>query len=213
MTSRFLGCKEIPGMGEGLLFAEASDGDLKAYIEKNNNSMDVSLRKRFCLQVTEAVAYIESRDVIHSDLRLEQYLVHATSRTSLDILLCDFGGSTCGVLGLDGGHLPEDPFFDPTQGDTSTPATDIFSLGSILYTILAGHLPHKPPGQFGLGEEDRYRTHVYQLFARGEFPEVTNLIAGSVVMGCWKKKYKTVKEILCALKSEMWINEVEVSTI
>lgn len=171
--------------------------------------MDVSLRKRFCLQVIEAVAYIESRDVIHSDLRLEQYLVHATSRTSLDILLCDFGGSTCPALGLDGNHLPEDPFFDPTQDGTSTPATDIFSLGSILYTILVGHLPHKQPGQFGLDEEDRYRTHVYEHFARGEFPDVTNLIAGSVIMGCWKKKYQTVKEVLCALKIEVRRDDID----
>lgn len=34
-----------------------------------------------------------------------RFLVHATSTASLDIWLCDFGGSTCEDLGLDRGQF------------------------------------------------------------------------------------------------------------
>ncbi|TLD38556.1 kinase-like protein [Venturia nashicola] len=51
-------------------------------------------------------------EVIHSDLKPENYLVHATDGSSLDLWLCDFGGSTCPELGDSVAHMPDDPFFD-----------------------------------------------------------------------------------------------------
>jgi serine/threonine protein kinase len=126
-------------MQQGLLLVEANHSSLQQYIDENNNSIILCLRKKWCRQTTESIAYLHSQSVIHSDLRPENCLVHATSTASLDIWLCDFGGSTCEELGLDGGHLPDANFFDPTQEYVSTPATDIFSLGSIFYNILTGH--------------------------------------------------------------------------
>ena len=65
--------------------------------------------------------------VIHSDLRPENILVDPVDASSLSVWLCDFGESACEGLGLDGGHLPDTPFFDPRMKWESTPATDIFS--------------------------------------------------------------------------------------
>ncbi|KAB5575787.1 hypothetical protein GE09DRAFT_1093341 [Coniochaeta sp. 2T2.1] len=55
--------------------------------------------------------------------------------------LCDSGGSVCARLGLDGEQLPDTPFFDPWMESESTPAADIFSLGSVFYTIQTGCWP------------------------------------------------------------------------
>jgi len=130
--------------------------------------------------------------------------VHATSETSLDLLLCDFGGSSCEALGLDGGHLPDDPFFDPAQGGKSTPATDIFGLGSIFYIILTGQWPHGGSEQFNSDEGwSKYQERVSELFARGEFPDLTNVIGGNVIMGCWKQSYDTVENVLSAIQKQM----------
>jgi serine/threonine protein kinase len=98
-----------------LLLAEASHGSLQAYMDEKNNLISTTLRKKWCRQATESVAYLHDTGAIHSDLRPDNFLVHATSSTSLDLWFCDFGGSTCEELHLDGGHLPDDPFFDPTQ--------------------------------------------------------------------------------------------------
>ena len=124
----------------GLLFAEASHGNLHKYLDKNNDSISLPTRKRWCVQVTEGVEYLHSEGVIHSDLRPENCLVHKC-KMSLDILLCDFGGSMCRDLGLDGKGLPDPPFWDMVW--ESTTATDIFSLGSTFYTIMTGHWPYK----------------------------------------------------------------------
>ena len=105
---------------------------------------------------------------MHSDLRPGNLLVHDTSSSprgggadctrrgdeiddanggsrpalsGLDLLLCDFGGSYCGALDLDGGSLPCEPFYHPAfdgDEDECSPALDMFSLGSVMYVVLTG---------------------------------------------------------------------------
>jgi serine/threonine protein kinase len=48
--------------------------------------------------------------MVHSDLKLNNVLVDATS-TSLNLSLCDFGGSKCGILELNGNHFPDNLVF------------------------------------------------------------------------------------------------------
>lgn len=133
--------------GNGILLNEASHGNLQAYIDSNGASINDSLRWKWSLQVVEAVAYVHSKGVIHSDLRPENFLVHARTEFSLDLRLCDFGGARCDELGSNTNHLHDDPFFDPRLPWVPTPSIDIFSLGSIVYTILTGHWPYRtgPP--------------------------------------------------------------------
>ena len=201
---RYLGRQDTIGAQRGILLAEASHGSLQAYIDEKNAFIDIPLRTKWCWQAAESIAYLHDNDVIHSDLRPDNFLVHATTSESLDLWLCDFGGSMCEELDLDGGHLPDDPFFDPTQAPVSTPATDIFSLGSIFYTILTGHWPYRQSGPFKTAEDKyEYESMVNSLFRQRKFPDVTGLIGGKVVMGCWTKKYGTAQEILHALKVEM----------
>lgn len=90
---RYRGFRDEPNI-TGLLFAEASHGNLQNYMDKNNDSIYLSTRKKWCRQVTEAIECLHGKDVIHSDLRPENCLLHK-SHTSLDILLADFGDSMC----------------------------------------------------------------------------------------------------------------------
>ena len=205
---RYLGHQDTVDNQQGLLLAEASHGSLQAYIDEKNTCMNIYLRKKWCRQTAEAIAYLHANGVIHSDLRPDNFLVHETTKTSLDLRLCDFGGSTCEELNLDGGHLPDDPFFDPTQAPASTAAIDIFSLGSIFYTILTGHWPYKPPGPFETAEEKfEYQRNVNFLFSQRKYPDVTGLIGGKVVVGCWTREYKTVKDVLRVLEVEMSVDD------
>lgn len=188
--------------GKGILLREASHGNLQAYID-SNPEIDNSLRCRWSVQAVEAVAFVHSKGVMHSDLRPENYLVHLTKEMSLDLWLCDFGGSSCDELGSNVVHLPDDPFFDPRlPWDDSTPAIDIFSLGSIIYTITTGHWPYR---QSPMVEEDKeaYNTKVIQMFTEGAFPDVSALRGGKVIEGCWNHQFKTAEEVLCAIKLEM----------
>ncbi len=167
------------------------------YLDHQNDSIDLALRLKWCRQSAEAIRYIHEKGVIHSDLRPENYLLHTSSNYFLDLYLCDFGGSVCG--NIDGGNLPDFGFFDPNEPWTSTPATDIFSLGSIFYTIMTGHWPHKSFGAFETVEEkSRYEERVDDLFRKGNWPNVEGIVGGIIMYGCWTKELKTAEDIMCA---------------
>ncbi|KAF5017626.1 hypothetical protein F66182_10426 [Fusarium sp. NRRL 66182] len=189
---------------QGLLLAEASHGNLQQYLEDNGDAIPSFVRKKWCRQVAESIAYIHRQGVIHSDLRPENFLVHAITPTSLDLWLCDFGGSTCEKLGLDGKHLPDPGFFDPNSAWVSQPAIDIFSVGSILYTILTGHWPYRSPGPFETVEDmEIYDQQVEDLFRQRKFPSVEGLFGGGIILACWMNKYTSADDVLQALDLEM----------
>ncbi|KAJ5165547.1 uncharacterized protein N7500_007377 [Penicillium coprophilum] len=189
---RYIGISEEP---RGLLFGEASDGNLQTYIDQHNNTIDLCLRLKWCCQAAEAVHYIHQKGVIHSDLRPENFLLHSDSKGKLDLLLCDFGGSISGDI--DGGHLPDSGFFNPCKPWVSTEAVDIFSLGSIFYTIMTGHWPYKSPGPFkSVAEKDDYEELVDTLFASQKYPPVDSLPGGTVIQGCWTERYGDVGALI-----------------
>ncbi|EQK98442.1 Protein kinase-like domain protein [Ophiocordyceps sinensis CO18] len=193
---RYLGRNNGQGDPRGILLAEANHGNLQRYLDEHSK-IPMSVRKSWCLQAVEAIAYIHHRGVIHSDLRPENFLIHATTPGTLDMLLCDFGGSTCDRLGLDGGHLPDPGFYDPNSGAESTHQTDIFSIASVLYVILTGHWPYRGPGPFKTGKEmEDYGLEVDDLFERGRFPDVDGLFAGEVILKCWRNEYASADDVL-----------------
>ncbi|KAF5019178.1 hypothetical protein F66182_8828 [Fusarium sp. NRRL 66182] len=183
---KFLGRSEP----EGFKFAEADKGNLQQYIDSSFHTMTPEIQAAWCLQAVEAIVYLHTKDVIHSDLRPENLLLYSRANGGIEMRLCDFGGSTYGEeIGL---NLPDPGFFDTRKVPIPTPATDIFSLGSVFYTIMTGHWPHWADGE----ELSAYGRRVDELFSRGEFPTVSNLYGGSVIQGCWNGKYVTANELL-----------------
>ncbi|ODH13540.1 serine/threonine protein kinase [Paracoccidioides brasiliensis] len=189
---RFLGLSESP---RGLLFVEANAGNLQTYLDHHSGLISPILRLQWCSQAAEAIQYIHQKGVIHSDLRPENYLLHRNSGGILNLFLSDFGGSTSGVI--DGGHLPDSGFFNPQKPWVSVKATDIFSLGSVLYTIMTGHWPYRTAGPFrSLKEKLIYGERVDELFSLGVFPPVEGLIGGDIIQDCWKEQYREVDTIV-----------------
>ncbi|KAF6817407.1 protein kinase-like domain protein [Colletotrichum plurivorum] len=160
-------------------------------------------RLAWCVQVAEAVDHIHGHGVVHSDLRPGNILVHETAPGILDLKLCDFGGSVCEELGLDGLALPDGPFYHPAFGDKSGPMLDLFGMGSVFYVILTGRWPYKStPGTFGkvderIGWEER---EVYPKFREGGFPDVKGLLVGDVIVKCWRRQFASARDVLDALQ-------------
>lgn len=119
---------------------------MQDYIDQHNDEICLSLRLKWCSQAAKAIRLIHRKGVIHSDLRPEDFLLHAHQVDSPSLQLCDFGGSVCDAI--DGGHLSDSGFSNPQKPWESTEATDIFSLGSVFYTIMTGHWPYRSPGRF-----------------------------------------------------------------
>lgn len=131
-------------------------------------------------------------------MRPDNFLIHGTWPLDLDLWLCDFGGSTCKDLDVSGNALPDAGFFDPNSDWTPSPAVDVFSLGSVLYTILTGHWPFRGPGgQFStMGGMEDYEIAVDDHFRRGSFPSVEGLWGGEIILGCWTYKFLDAQDVM-----------------
>ncbi|RDA94638.1 hypothetical protein CP533_2495 [Ophiocordyceps camponoti-saundersi (nom. inval.)] len=195
--------------GRGLLLGQASHSNLQHYMDRNP-SIDLRQRVLWCRQLAEAISHIHSRGVVHSDLRPRNVLVHENSKGSLDLMLCDFGGSTCDELGLDGGCLPDGPFYHPVFGLESSPALDIFGLGSLFYTILTGRWPYRSmPGPVESVEDKlRYEKEVAEALNQGKYPDLTGMVGENVISACWMRQYETAAEVVRAMEREMPIPEI-----
>jgi len=187
-----------------LLLSKASHGNLQHYLEANYDNIPLSVRQRWCRQAVESISHIHYYGVIHSELRPNNFLVHATTPTSLDLWLRDFGGSTCEKLGVDGNQLPDPGFFDPNAEWVSTIATDIFSIGSVLYSIVSGHWPHRGLGPFKSAEDYKtYDKQVEEYFRNQQYPDIDGLFGGTIILNCWTKEYSSADDVLHALDQEM----------
>ena len=111
--------------------------------------LDVHARVRLFLQVIEAVAYAHARLVVHRDLKPSNMLVTKEGQ----VHLLDFGiaklleeGSVrdTRLTELSGRpHTPEYASPEQIAGGPLGIASDIYSLGVVLYELLAGTRPYK----------------------------------------------------------------------
>ena len=75
---------------------------LRGTVESTGRRIQCSYASNYSLSPISTV-----EGVIHSDLRPENFLVDASTPTSFDLWLCDFGESVCKELDIDGGSLPD----------------------------------------------------------------------------------------------------------
>ena len=102
---------------------------------------------RFMITVAQAVQYAHDHGVLHRDLKPGNILVDATGQPHLT----DFGlakltdtdfsiSKSDGLMGTPSYMAPEQ-----AEGGKGSVATDVYSLGTILYQMLTGRLPFTAP--------------------------------------------------------------------
>lgn len=161
--SRFLQERQIlaslqhPGIARLLDAGQTGDG--KPYLVMDyvdGTPIDVYAAKRdlrgklnLFLQVCEAVSYAHRNLVIHRDLKPSNILVNAAGEPKL----LDFGIAKILDAATDQTRTQErlltPDYASPEQvrGAPQTTATDVYSLGAVLYDLLTGRSPHDFSGQ------------------------------------------------------------------
>ena len=106
-------------------------------------ALSIDRRLRLFIAVLEAVAHAHARLVVHSDIKPSNVLV--TPEGSVKLL--DFGIATLltavEVPGTSAGLTPEYAAPEQLAGSGITTATDVYSLGLLLYLLLAGSNPRQ----------------------------------------------------------------------
>jgi serine/threonine protein kinase len=139
--------------GSPYLIMEFVEGDtLLEYSEKNH--LTVEERLRLFEQICRAVEYAHRQNVLHRDLKPSNILV---ARDGTPKLL-DFGiaklhdaeeNQEHTELTMTGKWLMTPEYASPEQvrGEPLTPASDVYSLGIVLYNLVTGEPPYKFPSR------------------------------------------------------------------
>jgi serine/threonine protein kinase len=115
----------------------------------DRNQLNVAKRLELFRTVCGAVAYAHRNGIVHRDLKPANILVTAEGT----VKLLDFGiakilrplEDQTVYMTRSGLHLMTPEYASPEQvrGEMITAATDVYSLGTILYELLTGHQPYR----------------------------------------------------------------------
>lgn len=127
------------------------------YVEGTNllehaqaNRLGVRERVRLLAEVSEAVAYAQNHLVVHRDLKPSNILVDASGQPRiLDFGIAKLLGERApdDALTQTGIHALSPAYAAPEQvlGEAISTATDVYALGTILFELITGSLPHPRP--------------------------------------------------------------------
>ena len=162
----------VDALGRPYLALEYIDGAAARRLVRSDRRSACRERLRLFLQVARAVAYAHGRLVVHRDLKPSNVLVTADGQAHL----LDFGiaklldEAAPGEPGLtqEQGRVLTPHYASPEQiaGETITVASDVYSLGVLLYELLTGRLPYRGRTE----PRRRSRTQCSRRAAAGQQP-------------------------------------------
>jgi serine/threonine protein kinase len=161
------------------------------------------LRKEWMNNLAQAVAFLESLNLAHGDLRPENILLDRDR-----LKLSDFDNTA--ELGTDfetcmapyGRILNADEADQGPPGSSGClgPRTEQFALGSIFYLINYGFEVY---GNQSLGDNPRdHGPKVVDLLQNKQFPNLDgDSMIDNIISKCWHNKYATIAELATEMKT------------
>jgi serine/threonine-protein kinase len=194
--------------GAAYLVMELLEGRDFAALLKDEGPLPVHTAVDYVVQACDAVAEAHALGIVHRDLKSANlFLTRRADGTPL-VKVLDFGLSKLErspsqpTLTADNHVMGSPHFMSPEQMRSSREAdarSDIWSLGVVLYTLLAGRVPF----------EGTYLTEVCSAVLSGSPPTLTSLRSGvpaelaAVVDRCLRlepeERFQTVAELVAAL--------------
>jgi serine/threonine-protein kinase len=129
--------------GHQFIVFEYVDGENLKQLVERTGPMPVDRVLELGIQIADALAFAHAHELVHRDVKPQNILIDSTG----DAKVTDFGiarsldvergvTQTGTVLGTSNYLSPEQ-----AAGEPVTPATDVYSLGVVLYELLAGEVP------------------------------------------------------------------------
>lgn len=183
---RIATCLYISPIADIVVLPFYKSGDLRQYTLDHGTTAHLY---QWARQMIEAVAFIHSKGVRHSDIKLSQWLLDKELNARLsDFNACGFDDQP--AFGLDGikalGYEQPSHFMPRDPARDNTIRSDLFALGSALYELERGRSPYT-----GVRED-----LITGYFATQRFPSLVGLSMGPMISACWKGEYLSAAEML-----------------
>ena len=128
--------------GVSYIAMEYVDGKTLKEIITDTGRMEQGLAVRITLQILSAIAHAHQRGIIHRDVKPQNIMVSHSGQAKVG----DFGiagMADTNTLTSDGNVMGSVHYFSPEQakGMKATEASDLYSVGVMLYEMLTGHVP------------------------------------------------------------------------
>ena len=173
---------------DGLLLERAPFGSTSEYLKNNNPGLQ--RRLEWVCQVTEALATVHKKHVLHRDISANNLLLDA----KLNVKLSDFQGwllTPDGEVQEDGLSVENTKSFMPRANSNHADwKTEIFALGSAFYYIMEGHEPYPEL------DSDHDEEEIVERFTSGKFSDIECSSMNHVIHKCWAGKYDSVGAVL-----------------
>ncbi|THH16791.1 hypothetical protein EW146_g3915 [Bondarzewia mesenterica] len=159
-------------------------------------TVSLGLRLRWITLLAEGIAYMHSKDVVWCDCKLPSVLVTA----DLDVMLCDFGGSSSD--GCPASIGPPIFYMLPSQLDNPTwrfpPNQDKVAFSTSIFLLLARRWPLRSKflEEHSTWEEmqqveHKYRQGGFDALSPEAYPELAQ-----VAQKCWRDEYTSTEDML-----------------
>ncbi|RMY05458.1 hypothetical protein D0867_10017 [Hortaea werneckii] len=182
---RIANCLYVSPTNDMIMLEFYSHGNLRDYIAIHGPAQLM----KWAVQMIEGVQFIHSKGVRHSDLRLNQWLLDSR----INARLSDFNSSghdECPALVIQGQRAlgVEDPshFMPRDYCEDNSVRSDLFALGSAFYEIEYGSVPFA----------DENDETITRRFACGEFPSVSDLTLGCIILASWRGEFDSATQML-----------------
>jgi len=126
---------------------ELVDGEPLVNVLYREKQLNVHKACEIAHQIAEALHYIHQNDIVHCDIKTENILLCESTvgkRRQLVVKLLDFGLARSLTSSRNSQPLSGTPHYvapERIRGEPASPASDVYSVGILLYEMLTGKVP------------------------------------------------------------------------